>query len=212
MMTSGAMPSVRHFSASMCVPITDLLRRWIRNVRLKAPTDRSELKASITQVKELAAREKNPVSVPLKQGWSPYHADKFLANEGLVTEDYHQVSFGNGLWSADSKDLKIGDDIFPGRISYRIEGGEFIARKLKLKIDFFATDIANTDDKARQRFLEVATQLFQEALNQKMPEEFRKNIMAEIPHSQTVEDKSVKFTREPWHPAPGYSLRFIIEK
>lgn len=191
---------------------TGLLRRWIRNTRLKTPTDRSELKASITQVKELAAREKKPVFVPPEQGWSPYHADKFLANEGLVTEDYHQVSFDNVLWSADSKNLKVGDDILSGYISYRIEGDEFIARKLKLKIDFFATDIANTDDKTRQHFLEIAAQLFQEALNQKMPEKFQKNIMAETPHSQMVEGKNVKFTREPWHPGPGYSLRFIIEK
>ena len=191
---------------------TGLLKRWIRNIRLKTPTNRSELKASITQVKELAAREKNPVFVPPEQGWSPYHASKFLANEGLITSDYYQVSFDYSLWFADSKNLKVGDDILPDYISYRIEGDEFIARKLKLKTDFFTTDIANTADKTRQRFLEIATQLFQKAFNQKMPAEFQKNIMAEIPHSQMIEGKNVKFTREPWCSAPGYSLRFIIEK
>ena len=191
---------------------TGLLKRWIRNIRLKTPTNRSELRASITQVKELATREKNPVFVPPEQGWSPYHASKFLANEGLITSDYYQVSFDYSLWFADSKNLKVGDDILPDYISYRIEGDEFIARKLKLKTDFFTTDIANTADKTRQRFLEIATQLFQKAFNQKMPAEFQKNIMAEIPHSQKVEGKNVKFTREPWCSAPGYSLRFIIEK
>ena len=191
---------------------TGLLRRWRRNIHFKTPTNRSELKASITQVKELAAREKNPVFVPPEQGWSPYHASKFLANEGLITSDYHQVSLDYGLWFADSEDLKVGDDVLPDYISYRIEGDEFIARKLKLKMDFFATGIATTADKTRQRFLEIATQLFQKALNQKMPDEFRKNIIAEIPHSQMVEGKNVKFTREPWYSAPGYSVRFIIEK
>ena len=191
---------------------TGLLRRWRRNIRLKTPANRSELKASITQVKELAVREKNPVFVPPEQGWSPYHASKFLANEGLITSDYHQVSFDYDLWFADSENLKVGDDILPDYISYCIEGDEFIARKLKLKIDFFTTDIANTADKTRQRFLEIATQLFQKALNQKMPDEFRKNIMAEIPHSQMVESKNVKFTCEPWCSTPGYSVRFIIEK
>ena len=132
---------------------TGLLRRWRRNIHLKTPTNRSELKASITQVKELAAREKNPVFVPPEQGWSPYHASKFLANEGLITSDYHQGSFDYGLWFADSEDLKIGDDILPDYISYHIEGDEFIARRLKLKIDLFATDIATTADKTRQRSL-----------------------------------------------------------
>ena len=181
---------------------TSLLRRWIRNIQFKTPTSPSELKASITQVKKLAAREKNPVIVPLEQGWSPYRTRKFLADEGLVTSDYYQTGFDDVLWLADSQDIKVSDDILPDYISYCIEGDEHIARRLKLA----------TVDKTRQRFLEIATQLFQKALNQEMPDEFRKKIMAEIPHNQMVEDKSVQFIREQWPLESVYSLRFIIEK
>ena len=191
---------------------TSLLRRWIRNIQFKTPTSRSELKASITQVKKLAAREKNPVIVPPEQGWSPYHASKFLADEGLVTSDYHQTAFEDALWLADSQDLRVGDDILPDYLSYCIEGDEHIARRLKLDVDFLGQNTENAADETRQRFLEIATQLFQKALNQEMPDEFRKNIMAEIPHSQMFEGKNVQFIREQWPLESGYSLRFIIEK
>lgn len=191
---------------------TGLLRRWIRNINFKTPTNRSEIKASVTQVKELAAREKNPAFVPPEQGWSPYHAGKFLASEGLATSDYRQVPSDDGLWFADSEDLAVNNDILSDCISYCVEGNEFIARKLELKADFLSADAANATDRTGQRFLEIATQLFQEALNQEMPDELRKNIMTETPHSQIVEGKSVKFTHKQWSPGPGYSLRLIIEK
>ena len=98
---------------------TGLLRRWIRNIQFKTPTSRSELKASITRVKDLAAREKNPVVVP-EQGWSPYRAGKFLADEGLVTSDYHQVSFDDTLWVAESLHVEVGNAFPAHYIAYYI--------------------------------------------------------------------------------------------
>lgn len=191
---------------------TSLLRRWIRNIQFKTPSSRSQIDISIRQVKELAAREKNPVFVPLEQGWSPYRADKFLVNEGLVASDYHQTVFDDSLWVADSEKLKVGDDILPDYVSYHIEGDEYIARRLKLEIDFFDTNTATIAGETRQRFLDISMQLFQKALNQEMPYELRENIIAEIPHSQMVEDKSIQFAREQWPSTSAYSLRFIIEK
>lgn len=186
-----------------------LLTRWIRNIQLKTPTNRSEIKTSIRRVKDLAARERNPVIVPPEQGWSPYRAGKFLVNEGLVANDYRQDPFDDTLWVADSRDIEIGNAFPAHYIAYYVEGNEHIALRLKLVASF--NDPKTTGD-ARQRFVEIAGKLFQKVFSQEMPNEFLENIIAEIPHSQAVEDKKVQFTRKPWSSASGYSLHFIIEK
>lgn len=188
---------------------TNLLKRWLSDIQLKTPTSRSEIKTSIRRVKDLAVREKNPAVVSPEQGWSPYLARKFLADEGLVASDYHQDFFDDTLWIADSPHIKIGNAFPTHYIAYYIEGDEHIALRLKLVASF--NDPKTVGD-AQQCFVEIAAKLFQKVFNQEMPNELQENIMTETPYSQVIEDKNVQFTREPWPSASGYSLRFIIEK
>ena len=187
---------------------TGLLKRWLRNFGNRAPANQQELKASIEQVKNLAAREKHPIAVPLEQGWSPHYAHKFLINEELIPSDYHQGPSDDGQWFANSPYLEIGKSIFPNNIAYYLEGDEYIVQRLKLVANF--NDPESTDE-TRQRFVKIAAQLFNKALHQEIPSDLQESMIAEDPSSCIVADKSIEFFREPWPSENGYSLRFIIQ-
>ena len=187
---------------------TGLLKRWLRYIGNRTPTNQQEVKASIRQVKDIVGREKNPIAVPLAQGWSPHHASEFLAKEGLAPSDYHEGSFDDEQWFANSPYLEIGKSIFPNDIAYYLEGDEYIVQRLKLVVNFNDLETAG---ETRQRFVKIAGQLFNKALHQEMPSDLQERMIAEVPSSWIVADKPIEFVREPWPSENGYSLRFIIQ-
>ena len=187
---------------------TSLLKRWLRNIGNRTPTNQQELKASIVRVKDLAAREKHPIAVPLAQGWSPHYAREFLTNEGLMPGDYHQGPYDDAEWFASSPYFEIGKSILSDDIAYYLEGDEHIAKRLKLLANFNDPETAS---ETRQRFVEIVGQLFYKALHWEMPADLQASIIAEAPYSCMVTGKAIEFVRESWPSAHGYSLRFIIQ-
>ena len=69
----------------------NLLKRWLRNIANRTPTDKLELQSSIKQVKNLEMREKTPAVVASTDGWSPYQARKFLISKARTSTPSNKI-------------------------------------------------------------------------------------------------------------------------
>lgn len=186
----------------------NLLKRWLRNIANKTPTDKMELQTSITHVKALASREKNPAIVPLSDGWSPYLACKFLSSKNLAPSDYHHDAFDASSWFASTNYLEVGAGIFPNNIAYYVEGDELIARKLKLVANF--NDIESEKETTIQ-FAEIASELFRNALAQDMPDILVEKIMSKSPITIDVLGKAIAVEVDIWSTGLGFSIKLTIQ-
>lgn len=190
---------------------TGLLKRWTRNLMILRPENRQQIKDSIREVKKLKARERNPEDVPYEQGWSPYAATEFLAEEGLQSDDYHRIFGDENEWVANSPYLNIGDGIASISIAYYIDGDEFTATMLKLVMDVH--DPKNSENVCQQ-FTDIARLLFEKALHNEMPEEIENHLLTATDTTAHLHDKKVSVSRTGWpeHRLAGYTLKFVIEK
>jgi len=109
---------------------TTLLKRWRRMVMLERPESKEAIARSFQEVKTLHAREKNPPAVDPAEGWSPYAAKEFLAEAGVVSEDYHRSL---DAWHASSKMFKL-DSGFGNALMYHVDGTERAATRLSLEL------------------------------------------------------------------------------
>lgn len=56
----------------------DFLKRWKRLISLETPKTKDDINKIFSEIKDVHAREKNPLHVDAQDGWSPYQAMKFL--------------------------------------------------------------------------------------------------------------------------------------
>jgi TRAP-type C4-dicarboxylate transport system permease small subunit len=135
-------------------PNVALLKRWQRHVALHRPTDKSDLRAGIAEIKRAERRQYEKLPVATSSGWSPGLAKDFLSEAGLSTGDYHRSY--DEEWFASSVMLEIGGDLIPNNIAYYIEGTEAVVTTLKLKLN--VNDVPSAPA-AEAQFVELARQL-----------------------------------------------------
>jgi hypothetical protein len=184
----------------------DLLKRWTRNIAMSHPADKSAIRKSIREVKELWRRECNPPAVLPGHGWSPYAAIGFLKTVGLEASDYHSSL---GEWFASSPYLNVGNGILQDNIAYYIDGNENAATQLKLVLNVNCSD---TSDLSEITFRDVVSMLIETALP---------GIDAEAVFSQlnsddaqvTLANKKISLLRDNWAVGKrnGYCKKFVIE-
>src|SRR5690606_28656306 len=83
---------------------------------------------------------------------------RFLASEGLATNDYHR---GHGGWWANSGQLDIGEALLPSNAVYYLEGEEFVVSRLKLVLNVNAPDEV---DHAYERYFQLISILANAAI------------------------------------------------
>jgi len=88
----------------------DGLRRWKRHTNVFPPGSRESIRQSIQEIKDYQKRERHPPVVSPDLGWCPVAAAKFLADQGLATEDYHRTF--DDQWWASSPSLNPNKDAF----------------------------------------------------------------------------------------------------
>ncbi len=189
---------------------TNLLMRWLRDIRARTPSSNMEIRASIARTKELAEREKHPKQIPLEKGWSPFLAGEFLVERDLRlrTGDYHQDFDDDDQWFASSPYKEIGEALFANNLAYYVEGDEHIARRLKL--------VANVNDpetalETRQYLEEVVCLLIRCALSCGLPEALSQAIKSETSIELEIEGKIARLQKESWPSERGYNLIFVLE-
>jgi len=185
----------------------EAMRRWGRNVRGSRPASEQDVDLSIREVLEARQREKSPPDVPPDEGWSPYSAKGFLEAEGLRTDDYHKAY--NGLWAASSKMKVLDEELFPNSVSYRVEGSESAATRLRLALN---VNNRARDSDAREIFTRMAVAICDRVLAGCVTEKLAKAARAGKVLSMAAANADVRIARDDWKNGKlsGYTLSLSI--
>ena len=184
------------------------LRRWTRNVAIRRPSTRDEIRISISEVLLQKQRERNPPEVPPEMGWSPYAATMFLAGHDLTTSDYHRID--DGQWIASSKMLELDRNaLIPDNLAYYVEGDERAAKQLKIEL--------NVNDQSHStaselRFHAACEALLQAAVGE-IPPAFSDQIYMSDTIDSIVQDRRVRTKKEDFtnRAFNGYSRTLTID-
>lgn len=184
----------------------DLLKRWTRNISVSHPTNNAAIRQSISEVKELWKKERNPPAVLPEDGWSPYVAAEFLKTVGIEMGDYHSIM---GDWFASSPYLELGEGMIPDNIAFYIDGNKNAATQLKVVLNVNNPDAPEASE---QKFYEIAIILIEKATT---------GIDAEAVFSQLNSDapllnhgnKKISLLHEQYAGGlvGGYSKKLVIE-
>lgn len=115
----------------------DQVLRWGRNVLIHGATSIADIHRSINTASASTERRLAAPQVLATAGWNPYQAEKFLAGEGLLTGQYHDIE---GEWWAGSGYLSIGistrgSHFMSNNIAYYISGEADAAKCLKIAMN-----------------------------------------------------------------------------
>ena len=184
----------------------DGVRRLARSLRTDEIQSRADVDAAIREIKLLKQRERLPPAVSASEGWSPYEAQRFLAEFGIVTGDYHR-SFDS--WWAEAPSTKLTERPFTDHISYYIGGREQAVTRLRLALDAsFANDTAAADAAFYERTQALLTKVFgiDEAV------ELVLQIKATDDLTLLVQGKTIKIERHQWGDSKsgGYGRNLVI--
>jgi len=148
----------------------DFMKRWVLAVKLGRPKSEADVRRVIRELKYRKRREANPPHIPATSGWPPHVAKNFLSEEGITTNDYHQDIIE---WNAESKPIKINDEILSDTVSYYVVGDSISVKRLKLRLS--ANDWNDTS-KSDQRFYELSEALLEKALGAEVAGDLKINI------------------------------------
>lgn len=168
-----------------------LLRRWSLGMMRVRSTNEAQIRSSISDVKARRKRELARPIIPPKDGWSPYLARKFLAAEGLTTDDYDPMYADQ--WGASSKMIKIGDHGFFDHITYMIEGDVYAAKRLTLMLN-----VSNQEDSkiSEENFQRVAHILLATALGVAPSDTLITRLSGQKPFDIEEAGRQIRITRK----------------
>ena len=162
-----------------------LLDRWARHVALENVDSHKKLIDSFLYLYRTRKAERSPTIVKFEDGWSPYQAKEFLAEEGLVTAFYDKCVDD---WRAVSSYLSLREGILPSRVEYRILGNEKVALNLKLKLDVLQPEHTTSDLKA---FVELAEKLSIQSLGTELSPAMKNSILNTTAFSEMVGNRNI---------------------
>ncbi len=124
------------------------LERWTRLLILEGVSgdviSKMRIKESINALFEIMAVERNPPVIPGEEGWSPYVAKKFLANEGLTTGAYDPINLNStDEWFAMSPFVNFGDGLLQNQIFYSIKGNATTVKAIELRLTVYSRERLN---------------------------------------------------------------------
>lgn len=137
-----------------------LLRRATRQFHIMPARETADVDTIIQDILRYEQQEANPPEIDETEGWSPFAAREFLANEGLRTSDYHASGDGEEWWSGvTSRDLDEG--ILPSIGNYSFTGTEGVVKRLRLRGHFMDEF---TSDETLAEFSRLAVKLLKSAI------------------------------------------------
>lgn len=185
----------------------DGVKRLARDICGRDITDKQSVKEAIGEIKRLFKIEKNPPSVMLVEGWSPYAARLFLEEYGLITDDYHRTQWE---WLADAPSVKLNDKVLADRISYYLTGNERAVTRLRLALD---GSNQNDTKEARRAFDERALTLLAKAFDVDRATTIYAHAQTSEPEALVVDGIRVSLDRSDWGEARlgGYLRNLTIQ-
>lgn len=204
----GLLPYARWLAISRIRSDLDLLDRWRMAIQASRPSNKAELKHSLTALLALKSREAAPPTIPPEDGWSPYLAMQYMTDLGVDTGYYHQ-SFDDEWFASSTMRELGGDSLFRNNIAYYIDGSEHAATALKIKLNI--NDPADRDE-AEDIFILHAMHLLEQAVSADAVERLKLQIASLETFQADIAFGSVSLTRDAFVGgiAGGYSRKFEI--
>lgn len=185
-----------------------LFQRWHRDIVAEKPRTVEAVDQSIKAVLRRRAKEQHPKDIAFEQGWSPYSAKEFLADNELTSDEYHRILPKLDDWCASSNHLNLSAGPLPSHICYYVDGDEDAAKQLKLVMNINEPE-RNTA--ASEVLAELADALCQKALSVELPLTLRNAILGSSNASQTIKGKPITVTHEVFTGSiDGFTTRFQI--
>lgn len=184
------------------------LKRWRKYIFHRRINSKKDIRKSISFIKKLKKKERNPPVVVPAEGWSPYLAKDFLATEGLITEFYSPV-FEND-WQASSNYINIEGGIIDNNMAYYIDGDSRAAKKLKLILNIHSPEAAS---EAIKKFISAISLLYNKSMASEISHDYFNAINRGKSKTLITGNRKVRFEKNSWqgHLLNGYNLVFQIE-
>lgn len=207
---SRLVPYARWLAITRIRSDTVLLERWRKALQTSRPSNRTELKHSLSALRALTEREKSPPTVQPQNGWSPYLVLQFMADLGVETGHYNN-SFDDE-WFASSPMREFGDGgIWRNNIAYYIDGSEQAATTLKIKLN--VNDPAAAHE-AEDMFIVHALHLLEQAVSVDAVERLKGQVAMLGDFEADIPFGGVRLERETFVGGikGGYSLTFFVRR
>ncbi len=184
-----------------------LLKRAARQFQLLPAKTTQDVDRIVEEILDYERLAKDPPVVDPERGWSPFLAREFLAEEGLRTGDYHTDGLDDEWWAI-SNVVDLDAQLLPNTVTYSIEGGPGVAKKLKLK-GYFLDEFDPTG--AILKFRQIARSLSMIALGVEQDE-----VDAFVPKDMMVDGKlggtRVKSWSERFPTEKGFEHFFVLSR
>lgn len=190
----------------------DLLERWRKSIQSARPANKDELKHTLTALLALKEREAAALTVPPKEGWSPYMAMQFLTDVGMETGHYNHRY--KDEWGALSPMRELGnsDNIWRNNIAYYIDGTQHAATVLKVKLN---VNVIADRTEAEDMFILHAMHLLGQAVSFNAVERLKMQIASLNDFRADIPFGSVSLTCENFDGGAikdGYSRIFTVRR
>lgn len=184
-----------------------LLRRATRQFHTMPARDTADADKIIQDILHYERQEENPPEVDDLEGWSPFAAREFLADEGLRTNDYHASGDGEEWWSGvAARDLDEG--ILPSIGNYSFSGIEGVVKQLKFRGHFLDQYVT---DEAQAEFSRLAAKLCDKALKGNVIT-VRERVVRRESFETRLGDTTVGLVRDAFQNGQGYELILLISR
>lgn len=187
----------------------NLLERWRQSIQSARPTNKTELRNTLTALLALKEREAALPVVQPQHGWSPYLAIQFMAGMSVETGYYHQ-SFDDE-WFAQSPMRELGEGFgLKNSLAYYVNGTERAVTSVKIKLNI--NDPA-TAEPAENLFLIQAMHLLEHAVSLDAVERLTNQIASLEPFDADIPFGAVILTRDEFTGIKGgYDRIFEIRR
>ena len=171
---------------------TEKFLRFVHAIQMSVVADRAGVDTILITLRQSMEREKSPPPVDWCDGWSPYAAIEFLADQGLRPHHYHSTTID---WSADSPHLKLTDDALPNHLVYRIAGTQTAATELTLELNALHS---NECEQCDERFWIAASALVHKSLGDAAVAAFDRAMSTDDPVTINIDHVTIEFERDRW--------------
>lgn len=188
--------------------LTDLegLKRWRNHAMATKIRNRADVNSSILHIKNLQCCEQSPISIEIKDGWSPYEAKDFMSDQELSTGFY--ILQSDNDWFAIS-DPKLLSEQLPTSLCYTVKGNKTTVTELELCLKVFKlADKGNL----HEVFLDHMEVLYYKVCQNELPLAVIESVLTGLSYQAKESGLKLVISKEEFNNGyHGYQLEFKIQ-
>jgi hypothetical protein len=184
-----------------------LLRRAVRQFHNLPAKSTEDVDAIIDEVMHHEYYSAHPPIVRSFDGWSPFAAQDLLADQGLMTEDYHSNA-GDDWWCG-VVSCNLDEGLLPSTANFSFSGRRGVVTEIKLRGYFNGAYV--TDD-ALKEFSRLAQLLADRAIEEQKSRDQLVELVSLDPFITKIGSTTIKLVREQFPSGNGFELVLYLSR